>query len=107
MTGLRKYWGYLVTGFLVVLGFLFGVTLRRRALPPPAPVKEQEEARVAQETIKAIEKRDEEKAVAVAEHKEQVAAEVKAEQAVVDQLQEDPEALNQFLKDVGRKAKEP
>lgn len=107
MTWLRKYWGFLVTGFLLVLGFLFGVTLRRRSAPSPEPVKEREEARVAQETLKAAEVRDEEKKRAATEHSAKVAAEVRAEQAVVDPLREDPEALNQFLKDVGKKAQEP
>jgi len=109
-TWLKKYWKWLlfpVGIVLYVLGRLAGSRKRPTEVVAPAlseAVKTQQEATSKANSEKAAAKKAMEAEVAQieAEHADTVAKLTRAQRDEAEKLKEDPEALNQYLLDVGK-----
>lgn len=104
---IKAQWRWLTAGGLVVLGFLFGLSLRRKPVVVPVqnPVadKAKEEADRQLEDAKGT--RDRELNEAAAERDADIAAVVLDQQARAEGLQKDREALNEYVREAGRRAR--
>lgn len=110
---LRKYWMW-VTAFAalaVAIGLAALRALFSKPLPPPTPQKSDVQKKADDEFQKRIDdaKQIEEKKVTEAneEHDKAVIDEEKQLEKTTTKIEDDPGAVNEFLKEVGGKVREP
>lgn len=103
----KAQWRWLMAGCLVVLGFLFGLSLRRKPVVVPVqnPVADKAKEDAERQLDEAKGTRDRELEAAAAERDADIAAVVLDQQAHAEELQRDRESLNKYVLESGRKAR--
>jgi hypothetical protein len=102
---LKKWGGWLAAAVVAVAGVLFAIF---RGRPPPviagpSPVQKKTDAEVEEhEKVLDAEAAAKSKAL-IAAHEADVGQLTETEKKKVEEIQTDPEAVNQFLLDVGRR----
>jgi hypothetical protein len=107
-TWIKKYGQWLGGGLLLVLGFLVGVTIRKRPVLVSGDnaTKTRAEAATQLAEDQAAQHAEDERRAATATHAAEITRELTTEQAHTG-VAEDPAALNEYLKDAGSAVRGP
>jgi hypothetical protein len=100
----KKHWELLGAAILVLLGFLLGVTVRKRpvVLEGANPEKEDAEKKAQSDTRKAEQDAAEQKAEAKKQHDVDTAGLVTEVQQKTEEVRHDPQKTNEYLLNVGK-----
>jgi len=104
---IKKYWRILLGALVGLLGFLFGVSVRKKPvlIQGEDPVKAETESQTAVKDKVLEEQRDEEVAQAQQEAAQSQASVVQQEELKTQQVQDDVDATNQYLQGVSKDIK--
>ena len=101
---LKKNWQWILFPVGILL-LVLRLLPRRTPTTDPLPIEKTAEAEKNKAVEKAAEKRDEEQAKAVTEHDKDVSELEDTQRRIAVKLENNPKALNDFLKDAGKKAR--
>lgn len=99
----KKWWRWLIAGAAVVLAFALG-RLKKPTVVVPEPSEKQKstEEKTKQEEAKLDQKAAEETQKVLDQHKATVDALTDEQRKKVEEIKDDPQAVNQYLLDVGK-----
>lgn len=99
---IQKYGKWVAGVALVAVGFLFGVAIKRRPVVSGAnPTKKKVEEQTTKDAEKAVAESQREKDEASHDYVGALRDMLAAEEARAKSLENDPEALNRYLKETG------
>lgn len=104
---MKKYWSALVTGLVLILGVMFTVSVRKRPviISGDDPQKKKIEDDVAKQEQQIQQQATEQKQDVTDQQQKDVQAVISAEQKKEPGLEKDPDATNDYLKQVGQETR--
>ncbi len=101
---MKKWWRWLLAGAAVLLAFILGERLKKPVVVVQGPSEKQKdiEEKTKQEEAKLDQKAAEETQKILDQHKASVDALTDEQRKKVDEIKDDPQAVNQYLLDVGK-----
>ena len=101
----KKYWSWLLAGLALVLGFWFGLELRKKPvviIPGPSDKQKDEDKKTtdAERALDEQAKKDTDLAVVV--HDATVDKLTDEERKKYEEIKDDPQAVNSFLSDISK-----
>ena len=107
MSGLGQYSGWIVAALLGVIAVLVAVLNRKPLVVSPevSPLQKQKDEEIKKVEQDAANAKSEEQKQAHEQHDSQMAVVINAETKQVQDVQDDPDAVNKVLQDVGGKVR--